>query len=88
MKRLQELLEIFRDFEIIIHQEEFSQFTIDFIQDTESKINYEMDEDLSDSAIEDLIGSIQYQTVNVLDIIKDGKDKDLFSDLEKNISVF
>lgn len=88
MKKIQELLKMFRDFESIIHQTEYSQFTIDFIQDTGSKIDYEMEEDLSDSAIEDLIGSIKYETVNVLNIIKEGKDKELFLVIENNIKDF
>lgn len=86
MKELQKLLEIFRDFETIIHQEEFSQFTIDFIQNEEMHINKSLDcYNLTDVQIDDLIASYIYQIDNILDIIKNGKDCTLFYDLKSNI---
>ena len=86
MKKLEELLEIFRDFEAIIHQQEFSQFTIDFIQNEEMHVNESLDcYNLTDVQINDLIASYIYQIDNILDIIKNGKDGALFYDLKSNI---
>lgn len=86
MKKLETLLEIFRDFEQIIHQEQYSQFTIDFIQNEEMYVNEMLDEDsLTDLQIEDLKASYIYQIDNVLAIIKNGKDCTLFYDLKVNL---
>ncbi len=87
MNSLKKLLEILRKYESIIHASEYSQFTIDFIQDNESDIDdVEEQERFGKYAARienDLIGAFQYQVSNILDIIKDGKDKDLFIELEK-----
>lgn len=86
MKKLEELLEVFKDFEAVIHQQEFSQFTIDFIQNEEMHVNESVDcYNLTDLQIDDLIASYIYEIDNILDIIKNGKDCTLFYDLKANI---
>ena len=86
MKKLETLLEIFRDFETIIHQEEYSQFTIDFIQNEEMYINENLEDNyLSELQVNDLISSYVYQIDNILAIIKNGKDCTLFFDLKSNL---
>jgi len=83
MKKLETLLEIFRDFETIIHQEEYSQFTIDFIQNEEMHISEQLEDNyLSELQVNDLISSYVYQIDNILAIIKNGKDCTLFFDLK------
>lgn len=62
---------------------DYSQFTIDTIELFEEQINSDdLHEDFEKSGnIQDLIGSIVYDTSNILEIIKEGNDKNLFKDL-------
>lgn len=65
------------------HMGDFSQFTIDTIELFEEQVNrdelHETPEKLG--SVQDLIGSIVYDTSNILEIIKEGNDKNLFKDL-------
>ena len=89
MKDLKAILEIVRKYEDSIHKVEFEQFTIDFFQNTEMRLNAEIeDTDLTESYSEDIIKNIQYDTSCILQIIKEGKDKELFSQFEKDIHQF
>ena len=89
MKDLQEILEIVRKYEDLIHKKEYEQFTIDFFQNTEMRLNAEIeDTDLTESYSEDIIKNIQYDTSCILQIIKECKDKELFSQFEKDIHQF
>lgn len=89
MKNLEAILEIVRKYEDLIHKVEFEQFTIDFFQNTEMKLNNEIeDEDITESYSEDIIKSIQYDTSCILQIIKEGKDKEIFLEFETDIHQF
>lgn len=67
---------------------DFSQFTIDTIEYFEEQVgNEELHEEPEKlGSIQDLIGSISYHTGNILEIIKEGKDKELFTELSEEIS--
>ena len=89
MKDLQEILEIVRKYEDLIHKKEYEQFTIDFFQNTEMRLNAEIeDTDLTESYSEDIIKNIQYDTSCILQIIKECKDKELFLQFETDIHQF
>lgn len=89
MNDLKAILEIVRKYEDLIHKVEFEQFTIDFFQNTEMKLNAEIeDEDLTESYSEDIIKSIQYETSCILQIIKDSPDKEIFLEFETDIHQF
>lgn len=86
MKILKQLLEILREFEELIHNDDFEQFTIDFVQNEEMYINENVDEgNLTDIQCSDLLGSVNYQIGCILDIMKEGKDKNLFLNLRHRI---
>lgn len=82
---LQQALEIFRYYEDKIHSGNYEQFTIDFVQDNEVDLNFNIDEELEEQRIKDIVGSLRYQTSCILGIIKEGKDKELFAELEKKL---
>ena len=67
---------------------DFSQFTIDTIEYFEEQVNrdelHEEPEKLG--CVQDLIGSISYDTGNILEIIQEGKDKELFKELSEDIA--
>lgn len=67
---------------------DFSQFTIDTIEYFEEQVDrdelHEEPEKLG--SVQDLIGSISYDTGNILEIIKEGKDKELFKELSEDIA--
>ena len=89
MKNLELILEIVRTYEDLIHKVEFEQFTIDFFQNTEMKLNAEIeDEDMTESYSEDIIKSIQYDTSCILQIIKESPDKEIFLEFETDIHQF
>lgn len=82
---LQQALEIFRYYEGKIHSGNYEQFTIDFVQDNEVDLNFHIDEELEEQRIKDIVDSLRYQTSCILGIIKEGKDKELFAELEKKL---
>ena len=82
---LQQALEIFMYYEYKIHSGSYEQFTIDFIQDNEVDLNDYIEEEKNERRIKDIIGSLHYQTSCILEIIKEGKDKELFAELEKKL---
>lgn len=82
---LQQALEIFRYYEDKIYSGNYEQFTIDFIQNTEVDLNDYIEEEMSERRIKDIIGSLHYQTSCILEIIREGKDKELFAELEKKL---
>lgn len=82
---LKQALEIFRYYEDKIHSFNYEQFTIDFIQNNEVDLNFHIDEELEEQRIKDIVGSLHYQTSCILEIIKEGKDKELFEELEKKL---
>ena len=82
---LKQALEIFRYYEDKIHSGNYEQFTIDFIQDNEVDLNDYIEEEKNERRIKDIIGSLHYQTSCILKIIKEGKDKELFTELEKKL---
>ena len=89
MKNLELILEIVRTYEDLIHKVEFEQFTIDFFQNTEMRSDAEIeDPDLTESYSEDIIKSVQYDTSCILQIIKEGKGKELFLEFETDIHQF
>lgn len=86
MRNIKKLYKVIIDCEEIVQlSNEYEQFTIDFFQNTEMGLNVEIDEDITETHGEDLIGNTQYEVSCILDIIKDGKDKDLFLQLENKI---
>lgn len=64
---------------IYSNMEKYSQFTIDFIQNAILDLPEEEEE------LPNCVGSYSYQVENVLEIITDGLDKYLFTDLLKEI---
>ena len=78
MEFLENLLQKFEK-RIFYQMKDYSQFTIDFIENNINDLEY------SESNESTLIGSLIYQINNILDIIVDGKDKDLFIDLKNNL---
>ena len=87
-KQLKKLYAIVIAFEDKVQDYEYLQFTIDFFQNAEMKLNIEIDTDSPDSHIESLIGDLQYDLSCVLEFVKDGKDKDLFLEFEQEIKEF
>lgn len=92
MEILEQLLDIIRVYEKTIHETEFAQFTIDFIQNTEMRVSNELDEaqtsgDVPQSYVEDIVGAVTYEISTILDVIKEGKDKFLFEQLANKISI-
>ena len=92
MEILRQLLEILRNFEKKVSETNYEQFTIDFVQNNETHINdiisigeLEGFGEYAERTESDLIGSLVYDVSCILDIIKDGKDKELFIELEKAI---
>ena len=67
---------------------DFSQFTIDTIEYFEEQFNREElhEEPEKLGSVQDLIGSISYDTGNILEIIQEGKDKELFKELSEDIA--
>lgn len=89
---LKNALKVLRDFETKIHVSSFKQFTIDFIQNNESHLNdvvmvgnVDGFGEYADATESDILGTIKYEVDCILDIIKDGKDKELFIELQKQI---
>lgn len=78
MEFLENLLQ---KYDAIVYRQmkDYSQFTIDFIENNLQDLEY------SESNESTLIESLIYQINNILDIIVDGKDKDLFIDLKNNL---
>lgn len=73
--KLEEILEHFEG-KIFFDMKNYSQFTIDFIQNTLIDLEYSLvDEETNFS-------STYYDVENILQIIKDGVDKELFIDLK------
>ena len=86
MENLQLILKVLRKYEGLIHESEYSQFTIDFIQNNEMDVDAIIDDgDQTVSYIEDVIKAFQYDVSCILEIVKEGKDKELFESLEKDI---
>ena len=92
MEKLKEVLEVLRKFEGKVHESSFEQFTIDFVQNNESHINdvisvgeLEWFGEYAERTESDLIGSLIYDVSCILDIIKEGKDKELFVEFQKQI---
>ena len=67
---------------------DFSQFTIDTIEYFEEQVNWDElhEEPEKLGSVQDLIGSISYDTGNILEIIQEGKDKELFKELSEDIA--
>ena len=73
--KLEEILEHFEG-KIFCNMKNYSQFTIDFIQNTLIDLEYSMvDEETNFS-------SVYYDVDNILQIIKEGIDKEFFIDLK------
>ena len=73
--KLEEILEQFES-RVFCDMKNYSQFTIDFIQNTLIDLEYSMvDEETNFS-------SVYYYVDNILQIIKEGIDKELFFDLK------
>ena len=73
--KLEEILEQFES-RVFCDMKNYSQFTIDFIQNTLIDLEYSLvDEETNFS-------STYYDVENILQIIKDGVDKELFIDLK------
>ena len=86
MEKIKKLLKIVRKFENVIHKSEYEQFTIDFVQNNAiDLISFEDATDLTDQRENDIVGAFHYDVICILDIIKEGKDKKLFVDLENEI---
>lgn len=65
----------------------YSQFTIDKFECFEEEANrdelHETPEKLG--SVHDLIGSMKYETGHIIEIIKEGKDKDLFCEFLEDL---
>lgn len=83
--KLDEALQIFRSYEDKIFSGNYEQFTIDFIQNTEVDLNDYIEEEKNERRIKDIIGSLHYQTSCILEIIKEGNDKELFTELNQKL---
>ena len=75
---LEDVLQKF-DSKIYYDMKNYNQFTIDFIE------NHIQDFDDAECNDKDYIDGLIYEIDNVLNIIKDGKDKDLFTELKQEI---
>lgn len=92
MDNLKKALNVLRKFEGTIHESNFEQFTIDFVQNKEMELNdvisvgeQEGFGEYAERTENDLIGALQYDVSCILDIVKDGKDKFLFENLQREI---
>lgn len=85
--QLQKLLNVYES-KVFYKGKNYSQFTIDFIQDFNSDAN---NDDLHEreglGSVRDLIGSKSYQLCCVIEIIKEGPDKELLSELQKDLEL-
>lgn len=75
-------LEILRKYEAIIHKSEYAQIVIDLIQDAVMIFEDVSEEGISEQDIE---GSLRYRISILIDVMKDGKDKDLLTDLYREL---
>lgn len=70
------------DQKIYDNMQEFSQFTIDFFEslrsDLEDSVDTEEENTINGSPARDFIGSMSYNAENIIEICKDGADKELF----------
>lgn len=73
--KLEEILEHFEG-KIFCDMKNYSQFTIDFIQNMLIDLEYSMVDEETNSS------STYYDVENILQIIKEGVDKELFIDLK------
>ena len=67
---------------------DYSQFTIDTFEQLQEvvddeEIEYHENEGLG--SISDLIGSIIYQADTIVEVLKEGKDKEVFEELVKDL---
>lgn len=81
IKDLKRIVQIFSE-KIYYDMGNYSQFTIDVFEEFEDDCNRD---DLHEEAgklgcIQDLIGAIIYKVQNILDVIKEGKDRDVFDE--------
>lgn len=73
---MREILEFFED---KVQYGDYSQFTTDFIQD---RFNDLLEMDIPE---EDMKKSLSYEVDNILEVLKEGKDKEFFKNLKKNL---
>lgn len=67
---------------------DFSQFTIDTFEQLHELVNdeeREFHENEGLGSVSDLIGSIIYQADTIIEVLKDGKDKEVFEELVKDL---
>lgn len=76
------LEKLLQEFESIVYNDmqDYSQFTIDFIDDVIIDIPEEDDE------LEEYTIALSYRVENILDIIRKGFDRELFEDLLKRLN--
>ena len=82
---LQQVLEIFRYYEDKIYNGDYEQFTIDFMQDNNVDLNDYIEEEKNERRTKVIISSLHYKIRCILKIIREGKDKELFAELEKKL---
>lgn len=75
------------DHTIYSNMQDFSQFTIDFFEnlrsDLEESADTEEEDTINGSPARDFVGSMSYNAENIIEICKDGKDKELFEEFNE-----
>lgn len=79
MKNIEEILQ---HYESVIYKDmdKYCQFTIDYIDDAIIDLPEEPEE------LEDCLGGYSYRIENVIEVLKDGIDKNLFINILKDIN--
>lgn len=80
-QKINKYRELYNKYEDRIHKySNFSQLTIDFVQDNESKFSEYEDENPKLAYIH--ISSMLYRLQNILEVIKEGVDKEFLSQMQ------
>ena len=87
---LEEIIAIIKQYEsrTFYKMVNYSQFTIDAIEEIDLMLNddeTEFHENEGSGSVSELIGGIAYQVGTIIDVLKEGADKELFQDLLHDI---
>lgn len=77
--------EIFKTYNQMVYyrMSDYTQFTLDFLEEAESEIQDKIDDEEEFS--NERLGSMIYKIDCIIDIAKDGKDKELFIELKNKL---
>ena len=83
---LEEIIAIIKQYEsrTFYKMVDYSQFTIDAIEEVDLMLNDD-EAEFHENEISELIGGIAYQIGTIIDVLKEGADKELFQDLLHDI---